>query len=130
MRLLKSNTEYVEHCASAFLYGAPLSTSREIYPYLRYRSLEAETELKHFNNIASAILDVEKNLTVSCVAANSSIQTKKQLQQIFTTAWNSEKQSFICEQSLDSLSVSPSAEPIKLKSAKKDPMSGGSVWTF
>ncbi len=130
MRLLKSNTEYVEHCASAFLYGAPLSTSREIYPYLRYRSLEAETELKHFNNIASAILDVEKNLTVSCVAANSSIQTKKQLQQIFTTAWNSKKQSFVCEQSLDSLSVSPSAEPIKLKSAKKDPMSGGSVWTF
>jgi predicted Zn-dependent peptidase len=130
MRLLKSNSEYVEYCASAFLYGAPLSTSSEIYPFLKYRSLPAETELKHFNNIAAAILDVEKNLTVTCTAANSSILTKKQLQQIFTSAWNSEKQPFVCEHSLDSLSVEPSVIPLKLKSAKKDPMSGGVVWTF
>ena len=130
MRLLKSNTEYVEHCASAFLYGAPLSTSKEIYPFLKYRSLEPEIELKHFNNIASAILDSEKNLTVSCVAANSAIRTRKQLQQIFSSAWNSEKLNFVCEQSPDSLSIFPSEVPIKLKSSKKDPMSGGSVWVF
>ena len=128
--LMKSNTEYVEYCASAFLYGAPLSTPREIYPFLAYRSLKPETELKLFNNIASAILDGEKNLTVTCEGAGESISTQNQLQQIFASAWESEKLAFVCEQPHDTLDVAPTAEPIKLKSTKKDPMSGGTVWTF
>ena len=129
-RLMKSNSEYIELCASAFLYGAPLSTSREIYPFLKYRSLEASTELKLFNNIASAVLDAEKNLTVNCIVGKGAAFTKKQLQQVFNSAWNSESLAFVCKQTLDTLSVFPSAEPIKVKSSKKDPMSGGVLWTF
>lgn len=128
-RLMKSNTEYVEYCASAFLYGAPLSTPKEIYPFLAYRSLKPETELKLFNNIASAILDGEKNLTVTCEGAED-INTENQLKQIFASAWESEKLAFVCEQPHDTLDVAPTVEPIKLKSTKKDPMSGGTTWTF
>ena len=129
-RLMRSNTEYVEYCASAFLYGAPLSTPREIYPFLAYRSLKPETELKLFNNIASAILDGEKNLTVTCEGAGETIKTNKQLQQLFAAAWESEKLAFVCEQPHDTLDISPTVEPVKVKTTKKDPMSGGTVWTF
>ena len=129
-RLMKSNTEYVEYCASSFLYGAPLSSSKEIYPFLKYRSLSVVTELMHFNNIAAALLDGERNLTVNCTVPSGIDFTKDKLQKTFSQAWNGDKSDFECRPPLDSLDFFSVVEPLKLKSSKKDPMSGGIVWTF
>ena len=128
--LMRSNTNYVEYCASSFLYNAPLASSREIYPFLKYRSLKVDTELTHFNNFASALLDGKKNLAVSCSVMDGSDFTKDQLQEIFQSSWGSESVVFECTQQLDTLLLPPAAEPIKLKKTQKDPMSGGVVWTF
>ena len=128
--VVRSNSDYVQQCASAFLYGAPIASSKEIYPFLKYRSLEAATELQHFNNITSALLDGKRNLTVSCVDAKGSDFTKSQLQEAFSKAWESDKSEYGCIQPADSLQFPELEEPIKLQKFKKDPMSGGQVWTF
>ena len=129
-QLMRSNTDYVEYCASSFLYDAPLSSSKEIYPFLKYRSLNVDTELTHFNNFAAALLDGKKNLTVNCYIPESNDFVKSQLQELFQSSWDSESEVFECTQQLDTLLLPPAGEPIKLKKTQKDPMSGGVVWTF
>lgn len=130
-RLMKSNSDYVEYCAAAFLYGAPLSSAKEIYPFLKYRSLSTETELGLFNNIASALLDGQKNLTLTCRSGDGQAFAKEMLLGAFASAWNSDNSVFETVESPDSLYFSFDVMPVKLKSSTKaDPMSGGVVWTF
>ena len=129
-RLVKSNGEYVEHCASAFLYNAPLATAKDVYDFLKYRDLSIETELKHFNNIASALLDAEKNLTVTGMVPEGFAIAETDLKNHFLAAWNSEAEPFVCKASIDSMPLPSASVPVKLKSAKKDHISGGVVWTF
>lgn len=128
--LVRSNSDYVEHCASAFLYGAPLASTKEIYPFLKNRSLNPEKELSHFNNIAAALLDGERNLTVNCLDAKGNGFTEQQLQRVFSEAWALDMKTYGSIPQADSLKFPDLSEPIKLAKTKKDPMSGGSVWTF
>lgn len=128
--LIRSNSDYVEKCASAFLYGAPLSSSKEIYPFLKYRKLALSTELMHFNNISSALLDGKRNLEVTCLKSEGNDFDKDRLQDVFVKAWDSESNDFECEEPQDSLDLFLVDEPVKLMKSQKDPMSGGFVWTF
>ena len=61
-RLFKENSSYVERCASAFLYNSPLSSEKEIVAFLRSRDLDINTELAHFNKVASSIQKGRCNL--------------------------------------------------------------------
>lgn len=129
-KVMKSNSDYVEQCASAFLYNASLLSAEDIYPFLKYRDVDALKEIGYFNNITSAILDGQKNLTVRCLTDNSSQVSETELECLFQEAWKSTEPAFVCAEILDSLpSVAP-VESIKLKSVKKDPVSGGVMWTF
>lgn len=129
-RLVKSNTEYIEQCASAFLYNAPLTTDKEVYNFLKYRDLNIQTELSHFNNIASALLDVRKNLDVSCSVPEGFEVSADVIKRQFEAAWESEALPFVCKAPIDSMPLPAAMLPIKLKSSKKDPISGGVTWTF
>ena len=129
-KLIKSNTEYIEHCASAFFYNAPLATDKEVYNFLKYRDLNIQTELSHFNNIASALLDVRKNLSVSCTVPEGFEVRGDDIKRQFEAAWETETQPFVCKAPIDSMPLPAAVLPIKLKSSKKDPISGGVTWTF
>ena len=129
-KVVRSNSECVAQCASSFLYNAPISSPKEVYSFLKYRNLEVETELRYFNDIASALLDVKRNLSVSCLVEKHSSITEGDLQSIFEKAWNSNETAYVCEDASDNISLVSAGEPLKVKSIKADPISGGRLWTF
>ena len=75
-------------------------------------------------------MDGNRNLTVSCINAKENDFTDQQLLQLFVNSWESDLQSEDYVQPADSLKLPDISEPIKLTKTKKDPMSGGQVWTF
>lgn len=129
-RVFKSNTDNIIRCASSFIYGANLLSADGVYKFLKYRNLEPGTELRYFNDIASALLDAKQNLTVCCTLNEQTSFTSADLEDLFQTAWRSEEGVFRCIEKEDTLSGSRVVEPVKLRSAKTDPISGGVLWTF
>ena len=129
-RHIRRNADYIEQCLSAFLYDAPLSTVKDIHDFIKYRDLDVATELKHFNAISSALLDGQNNLTVSCVTPSGNELASSDLYQIFKKAWESEAASYVCRTPVDSMPLPPASLPVKLKSVRKDHLSGGVMWTF
>lgn len=129
-KVMKSNSDYVAQCTSAFLYNSSVSPAKDIYEFLRYRDLDVLTELGYFNNISSALLDGNRNLRVSCRTTEDARITETELGNIFQNAWNSEASAFLCAEMPDSLQPLAPLEPIKLKSTKHEPISGGLMWTF
>ena len=126
----KRNSDYVERCASAFLYNSPLSSKKEIAVFLSSRDLNINTELSHFNNIASALLDSRRNLTVECRVGGGYELGSADLESAFTDAWSNHTSFGPCPSPLDSMPLPAAAMPVKLKSTKKEPLSGGTMWTF
>lgn len=127
--LLKSNRDYVDRCASAFLYNAPLSSDKEVLAFLQSRDLDPATELRLFNNVASALLDGCRNLTVECQAASGYEMGSSQLGDMFTEAWG-KGGDVVCKAPVDSLPLPGPGLKIKLKSTRSEHMSGGVMWTF
>lgn len=129
---LKSNSEYVSRCAASFLYNSPLSSEREVLKFLLSRDLDGATEQRLFNNVVSALLDGQKNLTVECRAGGGRDMDSDFLRQIFVSSWNggSDAENTVCIQPVDSMPLPGPVEKIKLKSIRPEHMTGGSVWTF
>ena len=125
----KTNSDYVDRCASAFLYNSPLSSEKEIADFLRSRNLDIDSELSHFNNIASAILDSRRNLTVECRTGGGNSFDSASLAAIFSDSWAAASDHVVCPAPLDSIPL-PGGIPVKLKSARTEPLSGGVMWTF
>ena len=126
----KSNADYVERCAFAFLYNSPLSSEKETWSFLRSRNLDVNTELIHFNNIASALLDSRRNLTVECRIGGGQEMGSAYLESVFSDAWADCSSCMPCPSPVDSIPLPSAGLPQKVKSQKRDPLSGGTVWTF
>lgn len=126
---LKSNSEYVDRCAAAFLYNAPLSSDREMLAFLKSRDLDAETELRLFDNVASALIDNNRNLTVECSTSGGFEMDTAFLKDVFMTAWEKDA-GMACVAPPDSLPLPGPGEKVGLRSTRKEPMSGGVIWTF
>lgn len=129
-KISRSNKEYVMYCASAFLYDAPLSSSKEVYSFLKSRDISLDAELVHFNNIAAALLDGQRNISVNCVKAKNDPITRQQLQQSFESAWGAGDLAYYGNQLYDTLAFPSAGIPVKLRKSRKEPMSEGVVWTF
>ena len=129
---LKSNSEYVSRCAASFLYNSPLSSEKEILRFLKSRDLDGETEQRLFNNVAAALLDGQKNLTVECRVGGGKDMDSDHLRQLFTSSWNETGQAghLVCVQPVDSMPLPGPVEKIKVKSIRSEHLTGGSVWTF
>ncbi len=98
------NGEYVDRCVNAFLYNAPLASSSERLAFHTSRNLPDTMRQRLFNDIAKAVID---------------------------TVWSGKP----AEPSVDAVisdtlygSVVPGK--MKIKSSKKEPVSGGTIWTF
>lgn len=127
--VIKSNSEYVDRCASAFLHNAPLSSDKEVLSFLISRDIDIVTELRLFNTVISALLDGKRNLTVECRAGEDSNMASPYLRELFSSSWTKETD-FVSKQPVDSIPLPPAGEKIKVKSVKREHMSGGEIWTF
>lgn len=102
----KDNSYYTDMCRRAFLYGAPLVSEKEILNFHKSKDLSYSSRKQIFEGIAHALIDIDTppvpvaDVTVGFMLAD-------------TTAL-------------------PSSSLIRtrVKSSKKDPMSGGVLWTF
>lgn len=124
-----SNSEYVDQCVNSFLYNGSLASYRTKVNFLSGRMLADSTELRLFNNISSALLDPETNLSVSYSAPMPADSVRT----IFSQAWMSSAKSTEFQPG-----YTPSDVPyfeydgpkLKIKSERTDHMSGGLEWTF
>lgn len=123
-----SNSEHVDRCVAAFLYNGSLASLKTKVDFLAGRALADTTELRLFSNISSALLDPEKNLTVSysCPVPEDSVRT------LLNDGWKAgagfadNKKRFTAD---DILPYVYEGEKIKV-TEKTDPMSKGLEWTF
>lgn len=123
-----SNSEHVDRCVSAFLYNGSLASLKTKVDFLAGRALADTTELRLFNNISSALLDPEKNLTVSYTSPVS----EDSVRALLNDGWKAgagfadNKKRFTAD---DILPYVYEGEKIKVVE-KADPMSKGLEWTF
>lgn len=103
--VVRRNSDYVKICTDAFLYNGPLSTDRERLAYFRSKDISESSRRAIFNGIAAALIDVE-------------------------TPSDTIDDPLLNLMSADTLSLPAATEKIKVRSSKKDPFSGGTIWTF
>ena len=124
----ESNADYIDRCISAFVYNSPLTSRTDIMAFHTSRYLSDEDELDIFNSIVSSSLDGSRNLVLEYKAKDGVISSDR-IGRIFSSSWMSEQNKVrLAPNTVPSLYGS--GEPVKVKSSKKEYMSGGTVWTL
>ncbi len=103
---VRSNGEYVERCVDAFLYNASLASAKERLAFHSARNLPDTMRRRLFNGIASALID-----TVCATLPEEPVMFSDIVMP-------------------DTLNAIPAPVKMKLKSSRKEPVSGGVIWTF
>jgi zinc protease len=130
VRTVKDNSRYVEQCVNAFLLGVPVVNKPDVLKAYTANVIEPERQQELFKNIADALLDPRANLTLTCTSPED--VSSARCETLFQTAWEAGKAqlpppSVQVSDTLRGVFVSPK---VSLKSAKKDYLSGGTLWTF
>lgn len=127
--VVKTNSEYVDRCKAAFLYNGSLASEKEKLAFHQSRNVADTTMLRLFNRISSALLDGSRNLRVYAGGASGF-----DLRQVFDSSWTAVAAgSDINRQyqnASDTLAFPDYGPKVKIKSIKKEPVSGGEIWTF
>ena len=128
---MESNADYVDRCVSAFVFNSPLTSKKDLVAFHNSRDLPQEDELKIFNSIVSASLDGKCNLTLEYSTADKNV-SDNMVANLFGTSWMAEraKDEAVVQNVISDDPATAPAEALKLKSSKKEYMSGGSVWTL
>lgn len=121
-----SNEGYVDRCISAFMYNASLASEKDILAFHTSRELNENVELGIFRSIVSASVSDNKNLTIECCTADTSI-TECGVRNVFERAWNSPSDNVPLEMTVPAFYGLQ--EKVKIKSPKKEHTSGGVIWT-
>ena len=127
---VKSNKEFVDRCVAAYLYNGSLASASQVHAFHASRQLPEETELSLFNGIASAVLDKASNLTIECFTSGKVDADK--IAETFAAAWD-RPSSMEWKDRVEADAFLQTYEPekkMKMSSSKKDPMSGGSVFSL
>ncbi len=105
---VRTNDEYVERCRNAFLYNSSLASVKERLAFQKSRNLPDTMRQRLFNGIASALI-------VKAGAKYDDDDIDVSIAEIDVP---------------DTLFRPVAPLKMKLKSVKKEPVSGGSIWTF
>ncbi len=111
-KALKSNAEYVDRCVNAFLYNSSLASAGERLAFHTSRNLPDTMRLRLFNGIAGALLDAKSAFGPAWASALSSPKVSMSVNMA------------------DTLNFPGPGVKVRLKSSKKEHVSGGSIWTF
>lgn len=122
--------EYVDRCVSAFLYNSSLVSSAGRLKYHESRNLPDTTGVRLFNDIVTAILDGSKDLSLSCPGISDEISFKARLDSVWTVNAMNDMVRTAAPNLLDTVSFPCPEGKVRVRSAKKDHLSGGTVWTF
>lgn len=127
---VRQNAEYVDRCISAFLYDSSLASDSEILKYHRSRNLPDTTGTRLFNDIVAALLDGSKDLVVGCPDTVDPSSISPRLDSVWTVNESSAVVRSAAANLRDTVSFPGIGPKIKVKSTRKDHLSGGTIWTF
>ena len=121
--LLSRNKDYVDRCISSFLYGSAIVSAEEEKNFLKYRYKDDAKELELFRRMASAVLDPDENLI---------FESGHDGYAAFRSAWKDsvDNRQLVSFSLPDSLSWRCPIHKVKVRSSRKESMSGGRIWTF
>lgn len=127
---VRNNSDFIDLCSNAFLFGIPVVDKQSVMKAYTSYSMEMEKQQQLFKDVADALIDPRSNLTM--VFTTSKDCTVSELQHLFETAWEKGKGQEAPASIVRSDTLSAVLSPVKvgLKPAKKDYTSGGQVWTF
>lgn len=127
-----TNSEYVDKCVSAYLYGTNLASEETINSFFAGRRLSGDRELGLFNGFAKALIDSTRNLTLRFDIPYSDI-SRDDILPLFHSSWAKAGADtglkFKADYG-DTLSLYHPKSKVKLRSDIADPVSGGRLWTF
>lgn len=120
---LSRNKDYVDKCISSFLHGSAIVSPEAERNFLRYRYNDDAKELELLLRMASAVLDPDENLIFESGYGGYAD---------FRSAWKDTDGSrqFTSFALPDSLSWRCPVHKVKVRSSRKESMSGGRIWTF
>ena len=123
----------IRRCTANFLYGANLAPYSESMRYFARKNVADSTEARFFNTFADALLGQLENLTLELTGAPDSLDKDQalfnyNLAYLFGSVVPSGKEYHW--HSADSSRLEVTAPKIKIKSEKKEPVTGGTLWTF
>lgn len=125
---MKMNSDYVDRCMNSFLYNSSLASPKERLAFHRSRNLPDSMRLRLFNDIAMALLDSSANLTVRCNGDSLALRT------VFDSVWRASVakpgQHPSGMNMADTISFPGPSPKVRLKTSKKEHVSGGTIWTF
>lgn len=126
-----SNSEYLQRCAAAYLYGAGLASNSAVRGFFTSKTLSADLETKLFNAFASALIDREKNISLKYETALEGL-IGSTLEMIFRSEWHVAEQDFASAgyEFADTMLFRAPVAKVKLKTEAPEPASGGKLLTF
>ena len=130
-----SNSDWVDRCASAYLFGASLASRKDINGFFASRNIASRRELELFNGFVSALIDSTTAVTLHCTAPEGTVD-KDSVISSFTSGWAegaSDKLQSLSSHGMhkgDTLSLAVPRSKAKLKKTAPEPVTGGEVWTF
>lgn len=123
----KGNEGYVDRCINAFLNNSSLASPEAILDFHTSRKIAPSVRQALFNDIAMALLDSAANLTVRCPGDSISVR------ETFDSVWRAAAKAGQLPSEMnmaDTLSFPGKQAKVKIKSVKKEHVSGGSIWLF
>ena len=100
----RTNAAYVQMCKRSFLMNAPLSGAAQTLAFLRSKAISPQSREQIFFGISSALITMPSDAPEAGP-------------KLYFTA-------------SDTLAFPTAGQPVKLRSSRKEPLSGGVVWTF
>lgn len=127
----KENNRWLDKCISAFLYNSSLASKSALLTFHRSRNIADNVQLAIFNSILTSSIDSRRNLLLECRTSSCGNLSESQIREIFESSWKKGMRKGVEETLSVSDPVLPvPGEPVKVKSLKKEHMSGGVVMTM
>ena len=112
-----SNAEYIRLCLGSFLYGSPLATEGDLCDFCQKRVLPDSVQLKLMRGFSEALV---------------SAPSEEEGSAFFAQGWNDGKAFTETSINFSDTLLLPGRTPKKLKHklSRKEPLSGGEIWTW
>ena len=123
-----SNSEYVDKCVSAFLFGGSLAPFSEEVKLFAMKNVSDSTELRLFNHFAKAIISDKRNLRIEY--GGSPLPPDEVLNVYLNASPQEENGAGFIYSSADTLGLASRFPRVKIKDEKPDALTGGVAWTF
>ena len=124
-----TNSQYVDKCVAAYLYGANLASTAAISAVYTGRKLDLERERELLSRYVSATLSPRRNLHLH--VRNPVKLSESRALDLFLKGWEGGIPALgATPLPEDTLKLATSRKKVKIKTNTTDPFSGGKIWTF